>query len=219
MLEAITTYIASLSPGWFYFALLLSSFVENVVPPIPGDTVTVFAAYIVGRSRQRFAGVFLATTLGSTAGFMALYTVGRLVSRDYFIRRNFRFLPASSFVGAERWFQRYGYRIILANRFFSGIRSVISVVCGLYRLPWQRVLILSCAGCAVWNLLLIWAGYLLGANWILIEKIMSRYSGALFILMALAIGLWLLRKRRRPTCRPAHGEGESGEQKTDARTG
>ena len=219
MLEAITAYIATLSPGWFYFALLLSSFVENVVPPIPGDTVTVFAAYVVGRSQQRFLGVFLATTLGSTAGFMALYTVGRLVPRDYFIRRDFRFLPASSFAGAERWFQRYGYWIVLANRFLSGIRSVISVVCGLYRLPWQRVLVLCCVGCAIWNLLLIWAGYLLGANWILVEKIMSRYSRAVFIFAVLAVGLWLFGKRRRQARQSARGEGEPGGRRTDAPTG
>ena len=41
MLDAITEYFASLSAGWFYVALFLSAYIENVVPPVPGDTVTV----------------------------------------------------------------------------------------------------------------------------------------------------------------------------------
>ncbi len=209
MLESLTTYVATLSPGWFYFALVVSAFVENVVPPIPGDTVTVFAAYVVGRSQQSFFGVFLATTVGSTAGFMFLYTLGRLIQKEYFIRRNFRLLPASSFAAAELWFQRHGYWIVLANRFLSGIRSVISIVCGLYRLPWQRVLILSCLACATWNLLLIWAGYLLGANWAVIEPMLSQYSRIVLALVILTAGLWLLGRWRRLARNPIAGRGGS----------
>ena len=32
-----------------YGILLLSAFFGNIVPPIPGDTVVVFSAYLVGR--------------------------------------------------------------------------------------------------------------------------------------------------------------------------
>ncbi len=209
MLESLTAYVANLSPGWFYFALVVSAFVENVVPPIPGDTVTVFAAYVVGRSQQRFFGVFLATTLGSTAGFMSLYTLGRLIQKEYFIRRNFRLLPASSFAAAELWFRRHGYWIVLANRFLSGIRSVISIVCGLYRLPWRRVLILSCLGCAAWNLLLIYAGYLLGANWAVIEGMLSQYNRIVLALMILIAGLLLFGRWRRLARNPIAGRGDS----------
>jgi len=197
MLESITSYVASLSPVWFYTALALSAFVENVVPPIPGDTVTVFAAYVVGRTQQGFLGVFISTTVGSAAGFMTLYALGRWIPKDYFVHRNFRLLPASNFLAAERWFQRHGYWIVLANRFLSGFRSVISIVCGVYRLPWPRVLGLSLLACAVWNLLLIYAGYLLGTNWRAIDGILREYSQFMLVLAVLLIGAWALMKRRR----------------------
>ncbi len=197
MLEAITNYVASLSPVWFYTALAISAFLENVVPPIPGDTVTVFGAYVVGRTQQGFLGVFISTTIGSVAGFMALYALGRWIPEDYFVRRNFKLLPASSFLAAERWFQRHGYWMVLANRFLSGIRSVISIVCGLYRLPWPRVLGLSLLGCAAWNMLLIYAGYLLGANWRAIDRILGDYSRVMLVLLVLLVCAWALMKRRR----------------------
>jgi membrane protein DedA with SNARE-associated domain len=148
---------------------------------------------------------------------MFLYTLGRLIQRDYFIRRNFRLLPASSFAAAELWFQRHGYWIVLANRFLSGIRSVISIVCGLYRLPWQRVLILSCLGCAAWNLLLIYAGYLLGANWIVVEQVLSQYSRIVLALMILIAGLWLLGRWRRLARNPIAGRGGAEGREGDGR--
>ncbi|NWG14209.1 MAG: DedA family protein [Acidobacteria bacterium] len=219
MLESLTSYVAALSPGWFYFVLVVSAFVENVVPPIPGDTVTVFAAYVVGRSRRGILGVFLATTLGSAAGFMSLYVLGRLIQREYFIRRDFRLLRASSFLAAERWFQRHGYWIVVANRFFAGFRSVVSIVCGVYRLPWVHVLVLSCLGCAVWNLMLIWAGYLLGANWMAVDRALGQYSRIVIAIMVLGAGLWLFGRRRPPARSPASGHGKSEGQGEDGRLG
>ena len=196
MLDAVTDYFSSLSPGWLYFAVFLSSYVENIFPPIPGDTVTVFAAYLVGRSQKHFMGIFCATTLGSVAGFMTYYVLGRMLQPDYFLRKSFRFLPASSFQKAGDWVKRYGYWIVLSNRFLSGIRSVISIVSGFYRLPWIQVLILASVSCAVWNGLLIWAGYLLGANWRNIDHILQQYQRVLLTALALVAGFWILRKLR-----------------------
>ena len=195
MLDSITKYIITLSPGWFYFVLFLSACVENIAPPVPGDTVTVFAAYIVGRSQERLAGVFLSTTAGTIAGFMSLYALGRCLRPEYFIRRDFRFLPAIQFQKAGEWFERYGLWVVLLNRFLSGIRSVISVVSGLYRLPWLQVLTVSGVGCAVWNGLLIWAGYELGANWRLVEGVFGGYNRILLVLAVLLAAAWLIRKK------------------------
>jgi len=197
MLDAITNSFAALDPAWLYAALFLAAYVENVLPPIPGDTVVVFAAWLVGRTSHDFWPVFLATTAGSEAGFMTLYALGRLIDPDFFARRKFRLLPPESFALARQWFERWGYWVVILNRFLSGVRSVVSVVCGMYRLSWIRVLVLSTAGCAVWNGLLIGAGFLLGSNWKAIEGIFRRYNQILLAGAALALVVWWLRARRR----------------------
>ncbi len=195
MLDSLTRYFTELTPAWFYLALFLCAYLENVLPPVPGDTVVVFAAYLVGRSQERVAGVFAATTLGSVAGFMTFYWIGCLVHPEFFIRKNYRFLPARSFENAGQWFRRWGYWVILLNRFLAGIRSVISIVCGVYRLPKAKVFLLSLLGCGIWNLALILAGYLLGANWPWIEQLLRQYSRVLLGMCLLAGSVWVLRKR------------------------
>jgi membrane protein DedA with SNARE-associated domain len=195
MLESITNYFTSLDPGWLYVALFICAYVENIFPPIPGDTVTVFAAYLVGRSSQNIVGIMLATTAGSSAGFMTYYALGRLIHPEYLTRKNFRFLPASNIERAGKWFRRFGYWVILLNRFFSSFRAVISLVAGMYRMPWPQVFVLSGISCVIWNGLLIWTGYLLGSNWLLIERIMTQYSRALLLGAILLVAIWFVHKK------------------------
>ena len=195
MLDAITNYFTSLTPGWLYFALFLSSFLENVLPPVPGDTVIVFAAYLVGRSQRHFVGVFVSTTLGSVAGFMTFYGLGRYIGQRYFLEKDFRILPAAKILRAGEWIGRYGYWILLFNRFLSGIRSVIAIVAGIYSLPWPRVMALALLSCALWNGILIWVGYVLGQNWRLIEDIIRQYNRILLIALLLAGSIWFLRRK------------------------
>jgi len=195
MIESITHYLLGLNPFWLYVALFLCAYVENVFPPIPGDTVTIFAGYLLGRTVRSPIGMLISTTLGSTAGFMTYYIIGRLIHPEYFERKNFRFLPALQIEQAEKWFRRYGVWIVLSNRFFSGIRSVISIVTGMCRLPWSKVLFLAGIGGLVWNALLIWAGYLLGENWISVSGFLTTYNRVLAGLAIALAAIWLLRRQ------------------------
>ncbi len=195
MLDSVINYVGSLNAGEFYIALFICAYVENIFPPVPGDTVTVFAAYLVGRLQRGILGVFVATSLGSAAGFMTYYALGRLIHPEYFERKNYRFLPATTIRNAGEWFQRYGYWVVLFNRFLSGIRSAVSIICGMYRLPWPLVLLLCAVGCSIWNALLLWAGYQLGSNWRQIEQIMRHYSRAVFAVIAVLALAWIVRSR------------------------
>ena len=86
---------------------------------------------------------------------------------------------------------------MLGNRFLSGIRSVISIVAGIYRMSWLRVLVLCLVSCAIWNGLLIWAGYLLGSNWRAIEDILRQYSRVVAAVAVLGGVVWITRRRFR----------------------
>ena len=203
MLDSITRYLADLDPVWLYFALFLSAYIENIFPPVPGDTVTVFAGYLLGRSNHSVWGVVASTTVGSVAGFMTYYAIGRLIHPEYFLRKNYRFLPAARIKLAEEWFRRYGFWLVLLNRFFSGVRSVLSIVTGICRLPWLRVLILSGIGCAVWNGLLIWGGYLLGVNWATVNRVFAQYNRVLIVLACLLAVFLIVRRKMNSRRDPA----------------
>ncbi len=192
-------------PDFFVYVLLgVSAFIENVFPPIPGDTITAFGAFLVGIGRLDFFGVYFSTTLGSLLGFLCLFQFGRFLGKRFFIEKDYRFFKAKDIVKAESWFGRYGYLLIAFNRFLPGVRSAISIASGISGLRLFLVALLALLSCAVWNLIWIFMGYSMGSNWETIKETMStimmRYNAAviLFLLIAAALYFFFRKKRKEP---------------------
>ncbi len=194
MEDAIIRILQSLLPSndaVLYGVLFISAVIENLFPPIPGDTITAFGAFLVGTGRLNYFLAYASTTLGSVVGFTMLFLVGRFIGREYFINKDYWHLPARRIIAAEEWFKRYGHFVILANRFLPGIRSVISLVSGISALSTPRVFMYALASSALWNLIWIHTGYVLGSRWEVVKSRMGQmlhnYNIALAILIALAL--------------------------------
>ena len=204
-MDSFFNLLDSLPDGLIYFLLGLSAFVENIFPPIPGDTITAFGSFLVGTRRLHFIGVYASTTLGSLSGFMFLFWIGSLLGRRFFIERDYRFFKAQQILRAEDWFRKYGYFLILLNRFFPGIRSVISLAGGMSRLRVFKVTLFALISSSVWNLIWILFGYTLGTNWEIVKEkmgsIMLRYNLAILLLAGLVALVVVIRiavgRRRR----------------------
>ena len=118
-LDRFLEYLQGLPDFLIYFFLGLSAFMENIFPPLPGDTITVFGAFLVGRGQLALSGVYLSTTIGSFLGFISLFWAGIYLGRKYFIKKDYRFFSEANIIRVENWFMKYGYFIILLNRFFT----------------------------------------------------------------------------------------------------
>jgi len=160
-----------------YTFLFISAMVENLFPPIPGDTITAFGAFLVGTGRLNFFIVYLVTTIGSVVGFMQLFYMGKFLEKAFFIEKNYRFFSKESILDAEKWFKKRGYLVILFNRFLPGVRSVISIVSGISNLSSIKVFFFSLISASIWNFIWIYGGYTLGGNW---EKVKGQLSDILY---------------------------------------
>jgi membrane protein DedA with SNARE-associated domain len=200
-MEGFLEYLDSLPNSLIYLLLGGSAFVENIFPPIPGDTITIYGAFLVGTGRLDFFWVYISTTVGSLLGFMFLFWVGLYLGRRFFIEKDYRFIKAEDIIRAEEWYRRYGYLLIGLNRFLPGVRSAISVAAGISKLRVIPVGFLAFVSCAVWNLVWILLGYALGSNWELFRVRMShliaKYHTLLLILFALFLIIFLIRKKIR----------------------
>ena len=197
-IDGLLNYLNSLPDYLIYVALGLSAFVENIFPPIPGDTITAFGAFLVGTKRLDFLGVFISTTIGSICGFMCLFWVGSYLGRRFFIERDYRFFSAEQIIRAEEQYRKYGYLLVLLNRFLPGIRSVISLAGGISKLRVLKVVVLALISSCAWNLIWIYLGQMLGTNWETVRGkmayIMIRYNLGILALMILAVLIFLVWK-------------------------
>lgn len=229
--ETLLAWFQALPEGLLYAVLALSAFVENVFPPVPGDTVTAMGAFLAGTERLSFPLVYAATTAGSLGGFMALFGIGRILGRRFFIKKDYPMLRAQKIRRAEAWFRRYGYLLVVLNRFIPGARSAISLAGGFTRLQTGLVALFALLSASVWNLAWMAAGYSLGTNWEKVESdlntMMSRYTTSVIVLLgvfacaALAVRLIRLKRQRSGSTRgqeqpgpyasrPAPAETDSG---------
>jgi membrane protein DedA with SNARE-associated domain len=190
--ERFLNYLETLPDSLIYLFLGLSAFVENLFPPIPGDTITAFGALLVGIGGLNFFGVYFSTTLGSLLGFLCLFRIGGYLGRHFFIKNNFRFFKREDILKAEDWFLKYGYFLIAFNRFLPGIRSAIAVVGGILHLKGIRVTLLALLSCAVWNLIWILLGFGLGSNWEIIEARLSALRTTYYVTLLIVFGLFLV---------------------------
>jgi len=199
MFEEFFHSIGEMDTIWLYGILLLAAYMENVIPPIPGDSVVIFGAYLVGLGKIEFFPSLLLTTIGSVAGFMTYYAIGRFGGREFFQRKNYKWFGKERIKKVDDWFQKRGFMIIIANRFLAGTRSVVSIFAGFARLGWLKVAVLAFISSLVWNGILITAGYYAGKNWKYVESMVQNYNMfiTVIILLAAAAGIVLYKRRNK----------------------
>jgi membrane protein DedA with SNARE-associated domain len=177
MFEDIITHINELSPVWIYIILFLFSFIENVFPPSPSDIVVIFGSAVLAQySYVHFVPILIVTGVGSAAGFILMYYLGKLLGEKIIRSGKLKFINSESVSKTDKWFTKYGYKLILVNRFLPGMRSVISFFSGLTELLVIRTFIFSLISALVWNAMIIFLGFLLGHNVQLIDYYLSTYS-------------------------------------------
>ena len=197
MFEQLIDALNRLPNGYIYFFLFINAFTEYLFPPFPGDAIMIFGAYLVGTGKLNLLAVYWVSTLGSLTGFLVLFSFGKQYGRDFFLRKNYRFLSREMIVRIEEWFQRYGVGLIAANRFFSGVRSAIALFAGIANMNVRVAALAALTSSMLWNALLMSGGYLLGKNWSFVLSILKRYNQAILALLVLLLLCYLWKRRPR----------------------
>jgi membrane protein DedA with SNARE-associated domain len=206
MLETILEQMRTVDPVWIYLTVIFFAFIENLVPPSPSDLVVIVGASLLASSVFSFIPVVLVTSLASALGFMAMFLLGRYLGEKVVRKGRLKFIPLDALARSERWFGRYGYWFIAANRFLPGTRSAISLASGV--LETRPGMTFGCAlfSALLWNSLIIYLGMLLSANVRLIDRYLSAYH-RLIILFTVAAALVLLIRLAVKKRKPAPGGG------------
>ena len=196
----MTGWIADLIQAFGALGVALLMALENLFPPIPSELILPFAGFLVGRGELGFLPALVASTAGSLSGALILYALGRWGGRNLILRYG-RFLRVKEvdLNRAEGWFDKYDQWVVLFGRMVPGVRSVVSIPAGMLRMPFLQFVLLTTAGSAAWNALLLGAGWYLGENWQQIQGIVGSVSNFVLILVAVALvfaAIWWWRRRR-----------------------
>lgn len=193
MLESILAYMNGLDPLWIYIILFFFSFIENVFPPSPSDVVVIFGASIIASAGLAFTPVLLITSIGSSLGFILMYLVGKMLGEKVIRSGKLKFINEDDLNKTDAWFAKYGYKLIAANRFLPGTRSVISFFSGVHELNILKTFIYASISAFLWNTIIIFVGMQLGNNIELIDYYLSTYSRIIIIITVIVAIVFAVR--------------------------
>ncbi|MGK5679005.1 DedA family protein [Actinoplanes sp. URMC 104] len=195
----LTGWVASVieSLGEVGVGLLVA--LENVVPPIPSEIVLALAGYLASEGRVNLVLVFLAATAGSVVGALVLYWLGHALGEER-LRRWLDHIPlvdADDLDKADRWFERHAQAAVLFGRCAPVVRSLISIPAGANHMPLMQFTLFTAIGSGVWNAIFVGGGYALGSRWQNLEKYSDWFNYAIYVLLAVTIASWIVKKVRK----------------------
>jgi membrane protein DedA with SNARE-associated domain len=156
----------------------------------------VFFGNEIDRGFDAYVAVALAGTIGYTVGSIGGWAIGRWGGRRYLERHGrWLHLDGERLERAERWFERWEDWAVFLGRLTPVVRSFVSIPAGVLEARFVRYVVLTLLGSAIWCFAFAGGGWAAGANWEEIHHA-SRYFDYLIVIAIVAIGVWLVLRRR-----------------------
>jgi LPXTG-motif cell wall-anchored protein len=201
----VQEWIVEVMEQYGYIGIFLMIALENVFPPIPSEVILTFGGFMTTYTNLTVPGVVVVATAGSVAGAIILYGVGRLLNVERLEAIVDRWggilrVTKEDLHKATDWFNRYGYWTVLFCRMVPLVRSLISIPAGMSKMDFRLFLLFTVIGTALWNVILVSLGAVLGESWDKILEFMDVYSHIAYAAIGLGIILfvfWFYRKKRK----------------------
>jgi membrane protein DedA with SNARE-associated domain len=174
---------------WAYALVAAAAAVEYVFPPIPGDTVALFAVALAVRAQLHWVFVYLSMTLGALLGGLGAWGFGLWLANNEDSWPSFLKTPGATRAldAVRRGYEQHGGMYLAVNRFLPALRAFFFVGAGLSRMSAGPVIVFGGISAALWNALLMGLGYAVGNNWDVLREVAERYAAATLILIVLAV--------------------------------
>ena len=144
---------------WGYLGVFVMMLFESTALPIPAEVVIPPAAYWASQGRFNVVAIVMVAIAGSWAGSALSYWIAWKLGRPI-VERYGRYvlLSPKKIEGADHWFDAYGAGGIFVARLLPGIRHLISIPAGLFKMNFRLFSIMTILGAGLFNGALAWFG-------------------------------------------------------------
>ncbi len=180
---------------------------ESALIPIPSEVTMPFSGYLVTIGRFNLYLVILIGALANLVGSLLAYWLG-FWGEEHVIRGwirkygKYMLITENEYDRAERWFRKYGEKIVFFSRILPVVRTFISLPAGIAEMNFWKFSYLTFLGSLIWSAFLTLIGFYLGRNWSSIEIYYRKFEyfivgiGILIIAFYIVHKLKHLRKRK-----------------------
>jgi len=187
-------FLFAYGPFWVYTVIFLACFIENLLPPFPGDSFILAGGGLVAVGRLSILPLFVVIVVGGMCSVMLLYYLGRSHGRDFFVRKDYRFFSAADIYRMESRFSQWGGLILVFSRFVVGARAALALVAGMGNYPAMRTFTFSAISYFLFAGLLLYIGIVLVENIDAIGRIVRTYNIVIWPILIALVLTWALRR-------------------------
>jgi membrane protein DedA with SNARE-associated domain len=185
-----------------YLGVFIAMTIESAMIPLPSELILPFAGFLVSDPSKieplvggawSFWIVVVVATLGNTCGSLIAYAIGAWGGRPFLERYGKYILIRHHDIElADRFFARWGAQTAFFSRLLPIVRTFISFPAGVARMPLGKFIAYSTAGAFIWSTILVYAGTVLGSNWVQIRKALQPFDLliAVAIIAAVVLFVW-----------------------------
>lgn len=167
---------------------------------VPAELVLPLVGYWVHEGDMSFPLAVLAGTLGGTLGPLTLYALGYFGGRPLLLKYGkYFFVKEKHMHAADRFFDKYGSSVAFLGRFVPGIRTLISIPCGVARMNVWMFSVFTFLAMLPITAAYIYLGMVLGEHWQEAGRVFNEYSLPFILLIGgvVLMGVFFNKKRTR----------------------
>jgi membrane protein DedA with SNARE-associated domain len=172
-----------------YVSVFILMAMESMILPVPSEAVLPPAGLLISQGRFTFAGVIIASTMGSIVGSLISYWIGVYGGRPFIEKFGKYFLlDKRALQAGEKYFNKHGDWTIFVCRFIPVVRHLISIPAGFGRMNIWKFSLYTIIGAGMWNTFLTWAGVRWGQQgWDIMMKYGHTIDIFIIVLIILAV--------------------------------
>jgi membrane protein DedA with SNARE-associated domain len=200
VLDRFLDWVAQLPELAVYIVLMALSALENVFPPVPADVAVVLGAFLAQRGLTSAPVLGVLCWLANTTSAAAMYFYARRRGPQFFEKGwRRKLMPPEAITAIQTAYERHGVLGIFLSRFLPGVRAAVTPFAGVVGMSPLRALLPAAIASAMWYTVLVGFGSFLGLNWETARAKVddaNRVLAAISVIVTVAIGVWLWRRRR-----------------------
>lgn len=174
---------------WTYLILFIIIFCETgfvVTPFLPGDSLLFVSGALAASGILNLELLIAVYILGAVIGDTVNYWLGNYLGLKVFVEKFPGLVKKEYIERTHCFYDRWGGATIFVARFVPFVRTFAPFLAGVGSMKYRRFLFYNILGAVAWTLLIVLAGYYLGALSVVKEN-MSLMLLGVFILTAGAI--------------------------------
>jgi membrane protein DedA with SNARE-associated domain len=199
---AVIPFLDHLYAAVGYLGVFFAMVAESTIVPIPSELILPFAGWKVvdpgaieplTHGPWNFWIVVVIGIAANTTDSLCGYALGIKLGRPFLDRWGRYLLVRKHEVDqAERFFARWGSPTAFISRLLPGVRTMISFVAGVSHMPIRRFTVYSTLGAIPWTIALVYAGTVLGSNWIRIRDDLKPFDNLILVACVAAVVLFVV---------------------------